>query len=531
VCFLTAGPGFANGVAGQFIRTEQHAGRTEFVMAEMDGPGAILRLWSANPDGAGTVRIYIDDLETPALEEDFLKLTSAGLACFPAPFSGRRALGANLYFPMPYQSRCKVTSSKPGFYYHVGYRTYPEGTEVEPFSMSLLPQVRDRSLPARSEVALADAAGAYISMTEKAAFEPLSAAHRAQALRNGSAVWYGEDARGQRRVYSAAPLVGDDVFVVLSAQSPGLFSWARLNPLTGLLFPLLTFALAFLAVWVVAERVIVRWIVYLQRIAALYARGRLSVRPLQAEQMPPEIRELAETLEDMADAIVGRDASLRESLAQKDALMREIHHRVKNNLQVISSLLNMQQRALTDPAARAAMSDTRQRITALSLIYRALYQGPDLKRVDLRPFIEELTGQLIVGDSLHGPPVQTVLNLDALVIDPDRLAPLALFAVEAITNAQKHAFAKRGGVLTVNFKVAGEEAVLEICDDGEASDEVIAATGVGRTLMTAFARQLRGRAELVRNADGGVTARLVFPTPALGTHLDPDSAAGNQAAA
>ena len=62
------------------------------------------------------------------------------------------------------------------------------------------------------------------------------------------------------------------------------------------------------------------------------------------------------------------DASLRDALAQKDALMREIHHRVKNNLQVISSLLNMQQRARTDPAARAAMSDTRQRITALALI-------------------------------------------------------------------------------------------------------------------------------------------------------------------
>jgi len=396
---------------------------------------------------------------------------------------------------------------------------------------SLQSPTHDHSLPARSEVALADASGAYISMTHPSAFQPLPAEDRLQATRSGSAVWYGDDARGRRRVYSMAPLLGDDLFVVLSAQSPGLFSWARLNPLTGVLFPLLTFALAFLAVWVMAERVIVRWIVYLQRIAALYARGRLSVRPLQAEQMPPEIRELAETLEDMADAIVGRDASLRESLAQKDALMREIHHRVKNNLQVISSLLNMQQRALADPAARAAMSDTRQRITALSLIYRALYQGPDLKRVDLRPFIEELTGQLIVGDSLHGPPVRTVLNVDALVVDPDRLAPLALFAVEAITNAQKHAFAKRGGVLTVNFKVTGEEAVLEICDDGEASDEVFTATGVGRTLMTAFARQLRGRAELLRNADGGVTCRLIFPTPTLGAHAGPDAAAGNQAAA
>lgn len=126
---------FANGDAGQFIRQEQNEGRTEWVMAEMTGPGAILRLWSANPDGGGTIRIYIDGSTTPALEEDFLALTTEQVPGFPAPFSGRRALGANLYFPIPYRSSCKVTVSSPGLYYHVGYRTYPAGTHVEPFSM------------------------------------------------------------------------------------------------------------------------------------------------------------------------------------------------------------------------------------------------------------------------------------------------------------------------------------------------------------------------------------------------------------
>jgi two-component sensor histidine kinase len=190
----------------------------------------------------------------------------------------------------------------------------------------------------------------------------------------------------------------------------------------------------------------------------------------------------------------------------------------------------MQQRALTDPAARAAMSDTRQRITALALIYRALYQGPDLKRVDLRPFLEELTAQLVAGEMLHGPGVRTELSVDALVIDPDRLAPLALFAVEAITNAQKHAFGQRGGTLTVNFHVRGDEAVLEISDDGHANEAALGGAGVGRTLMTAFARQLRGRAEVVRNPAGGVTARLLFPTPSLDSSASAQ-VAGNQAAA
>ena len=357
---------------------------------------------------------------------------------------------------------------------------------------SLQPQVNDPSLPKGAEVGLVEKTGGYITVTDAGAFPRLPADWRAKVEARGTLVWYGRDGKGRRRVYSAAPVVGDEVYVVLSAQSPGILSWARLNPLTGIAFPLLTFFLALIAVSVVTDRVVVRWIAYLQRIASLYARGRLSVRPVQAEQMPPEIRELAETLEDMADAIVARDASLRDNLAQKDSLMREIHHRVKNNLQVISSLLNMQQRALVDPAARSAMSDTRQRITALALIYRALYQGPDLKRVDLRPFLEELTAQLVNGELSHGLAVRTELKVDPLVIDPDRLAPLALFAVEAITNAQKHAFAQRGGTLRLTFTVRGDEAELVISDDGAAPETALTSSGVGRTLMTAFARQLRG---------------------------------------
>ncbi|HEY3694344.1 sensor histidine kinase [Phenylobacterium sp.] len=407
-----------------------------------------------------------------------------------------------------------------------------DGALVAVISLSSLqPPASDPALPPKAEVALADNSGHYIGLTDLQAFPDLPPDWRAHATAGGSYVWSADDRRGQTRIYSAAPLIGHDVFVVLSAESPGLFSWARLNPLTGLAFPLLTFVMALAAVAVVTDRVVLRWIAYLQRIAELYARGRFGVRPIQAEQAPPEIRDLARTLESMADGIVGRDLSLRETLAQKDALMREIHHRVKNNLQVISSLLNMQQRSLSDPAARAAMSDTRQRITALALIYRALYQGPDLKRVDLRPFLEELTAQLIAGEMLHGPQVETELAVDALVIDPDRLAPLALFAVEAITNAQKHAFARRGGKLTVNFRVEGEEAWLEISDDGAAAEGALSAAGVGRTLMTAFARQLRGRAELVRNACGGVTARLIFPTPAAAPEENSQAAGGNSAAA
>jgi len=382
---------------------------------------------------------------------------------------------------------------------------------------SLRPSQADPDLPAGTQVALADRDGQFLTRTDASAFPATPALYQKALASGGSVVTYGADVAGEQRVYSAAPLAGD-IFVILSAPDPGLFSWARLNPLSSLLFPLLMFLVALVAVLIVIDRVVIRWLHYLQRIAEIYGKGRFTVRPVQADHAPPEIRELALSLESMADAIAARDASLVNSLAQKDALMREIHHRVRNNLQVISSLLNMQQRSLADPAARDAMSDTRQRINALALIYRSLYQGPDLKRVDLREFLAELIAQLAGEQQHHGQIVATELEADELIIDPDKLAPLALFAVEAISNAQKHALAHRGGVLRVKFAVEGDTAELAIADEGSgATPELASASaGVGRALMNAFARQLRGRAEIGANGHGGVTARLIFPTPSAG---------------
>ncbi|MBU4434299.1 MAG: sensor histidine kinase [Alphaproteobacteria bacterium] len=377
---------------------------------------------------------------------------------------------------------------------------------------SLRLETTSRFMPDGAEIALADSRGDVFAATEASAFGALPLGWRAKAAERGAVLWSGKDRQGRERAFSAAPLIEGGVFVLLSAPSPGLLSWAWINPISRLVLPLLAFFLALGAVLYATERAVIRWIIYLQRVAAIYARGRFTVRPLQAERAPPEIRELAATLDDMAGAIVARDASLMDSLAEKDALMREIHHRVKNNLQIITSLLNMQQRALTDPAAKAAMNDTRQRITALAQIYRALYQGPDLKRVDLRPFLEELTALLLAGDASPGGAVRTEVHADPLVIDPDRLAPIALFAVEAITNAQKHAFGERGGLLSVSFAVHGGEAELSIGDNGPGAVEG-RTLGVGRTLMNAFARQLRGKVTFETSPSGGLLVRLIFPTP------------------
>ena len=383
---------------------------------------------------------------------------------------------------------------------------------------SLRPDQVVGALPPGADVTVFDLQGRRLTGLDLGPLPPKAAAllraRPAGLGRSQAWIWSEPERDGRSRIYAAAPLAGDQILIVLSAPNAGLATWAWLNPISAVALPLLAFTLALAAVWIVAERGVIRWIAYLQRIAALYVRGRFAVRPVRAEQAPPEIRDLAETLGDMAAAIAARDEALVGHLAQKDAMLREIHHRVKNNLQVISSLLNLQQRTLNDPAARAAVSDTRQRIGALALIYRALYQSPDLKRVDLHDFLEELIGQVVTGESGLAPPVRTDLDCEPLEIDPDLLAPLALFAVEAISNARKHGL-EHDGLLTVSFGVHDSEAELAICDTGQRGRRSVVGPGVGRTLMTAFSRQLRGAVSFRANPEGGLTARLTFPAPEI----------------
>jgi len=130
---------FANGDCGQYLRDEKNGDRTEFVMMDTDGPGAIVRIWSANPEG--TLRIYVDGQAAPALEADMKDLLSGKVAGVPEPLAHVVSAGWNCFLPIPYAKHCKVTSDKGGFYYHVNYRTYPAGTPVESFASAQLKEL------------------------------------------------------------------------------------------------------------------------------------------------------------------------------------------------------------------------------------------------------------------------------------------------------------------------------------------------------------------------------------------------------
>jgi hypothetical protein len=127
---------FANADAGHYLRVEERQGRKEHVLMDAAGPGAVVRIWSANP--AGTLRIYLDGGDEPAIAAPMTELLGGSYPGLPRPLGGEYSKGWNLYFPIPYAKHCKITSDQGGFYYHVNYRTYEPGTAVESFHSSQL---------------------------------------------------------------------------------------------------------------------------------------------------------------------------------------------------------------------------------------------------------------------------------------------------------------------------------------------------------------------------------------------------------
>lgn len=132
---------FANGDAGYFLRTEKVNGQEEQVMADLKGPGTVVRIWSANPQS--DLRFYFDGETTPRFTAKMADLLTGKVAPFGAPFGYMASQGTQLYFPFPYAKSLKITTSGTrGLYYHVNYRTYQPGTKVKTFNPAELPSLQ-----------------------------------------------------------------------------------------------------------------------------------------------------------------------------------------------------------------------------------------------------------------------------------------------------------------------------------------------------------------------------------------------------
>ena len=309
-----------------------------------------------------------------------------------------------------------------------------------------------------------------------------------------------------------------EVFLAISTPKPSLISWNLVNPFASILLPVLGWMFAYIAIWLALENLILARIRTMRKDVLKFSNSNKIPSASKDKKNDDAISDLRKSFRKMAGRIVDRETDLKQSLSEKDDILREVHHRVKNNLQIIISLLNMGKRQVRDPLYTQALDDTRNRITAISQVHKTLHESEALMSVDLVPFITELTARLSRALNFEARTIQIATHVDAGPVDADTATPISLFMVEALTNSAKHGLPE-GGTISVTLIEANGGLTLTVQDNGigaeaaskldAVSPELTTCTGTGEKLMHGFARQLGGTYKS-ESSPQGHTCRLSF---------------------
>ncbi|MEM2124077.1 MAG: histidine kinase dimerization/phosphoacceptor domain -containing protein, partial [Methanolinea sp.] len=217
---------------------------------------------------------------------------------------------------------------------------------------------------------------------------------------------------------------------------------------------------------------------------------------------------------DLEEQVRIRTEFLEATLREKDLLLREVHHRVKNNLQVITSLLNLQIRSAKSPEVSAILRDTQSRIRAMALVHEKLYQSGDLSRIDICSYLRALVHQTFASHGTRPQKVTLSFTCETLSMDIGRAIPLGLIVNELVTNALVHAFpGDMAGTVTVRGERRGDGAEFSVADDGvglPAGFDPERSTTLGLRLVYSLVAQLHGSIERLP-AGRGTAFRLVIP--------------------
>jgi two-component sensor histidine kinase len=236
---------------------------------------------------------------------------------------------------------------------------------------------------------------------------------------------------------------------------------------------------------------------------------------LKLAHMELEQRVVERTAELQHEVVQRRKAEqlIRASLEEKEVLLKEIHHRVKNNLQVISSLLSMQGRGIRDPEMLAKFKDSESRVKTMALIHEKLYRSDDLAKVDFADYVQNLTSYLRRSFMTSSQNVAIMNDIEAVKLGVDVAVPSGLIINELVSNSLKHAFPdNRRGKIIIDFReMAPGEYRLKVSDNGIGFPEnfdLQRSNSLGMQLVTTLASQISGTLEIDRSE--GTAFRLTF---------------------
>ena len=307
----------------------------------------------------------------------------------------------------------------------------------------------------------------------------------------------------------------------------------------------LLLALCLAGVLIGASRLIVQPLRAVTRSVTEWRRAG-AFAPRLTRSTPIELRQLSRAFADATFSLGAHEERLRVAETNQALLIKEIHHRVKNNLQIIASLLNLQANRIRQPEARAEFASARDRVRALATLHRHLYSEGERHTLNMRSFLVELCGQLFqaIGE-MEGRRIRLRIDAPDIVMSTDQAVPLALVVTEAVSNAIKYAFpGGRSGVVSVQLTEEMEGiAKLVIQDDGigipagRAETETGVRDGLGIQLIRGFARQLgatlevvEGEADAAGRSEGTCYTLLVPLNPKVETYDEAQDAAREEPA-
>jgi len=204
---------------------------------------------------------------------------------------------------------------------------------------------------------------------------------------------------------------------------------------------------------------------------------------------------------------------IKASLEEKELLLKEVHHRVKNNMAIISSFLELQPRFIKDDAVKLMFRESRQRIKSMALVHEKLYKSQDFKDMDIREYIEELSNDLLRAYEYVEGEIAVRINTDYIHMDLDTLIPFGLIVNEILTNSLKHAFTDISDPeIEISLRMGQDnKAVLTVADNGTGipDGELSLNGGLGLNVINALVGQLDGELEI--DSTGGTMFRVIFP--------------------
>jgi two-component sensor histidine kinase len=328
---------------------------------------------------------------------------------------------------------------------------------------------------------------------------------------------------GNTRDFAVVPIVKDKV-LALGSWEPrhGSGVLPGHDGAFALYLPLVMWVISILVAYVGVNHLVVRHVHRLRSWMRLYAAGRSDLDKARLEKAPEELEVVAESFRAMTRRLSEQERRLEEDLNEKTVLLREVHHRVKNNLQLISSMLSMQIRATGSPEARHLLRRVQDRVMALSAIHRYLYLARKLSLVRADKLLEDIIQQLVIVGTLDesGRQIKVTTALEPVEISPDQSVPLSLLTTEAAINAVKYCGMTSGAEAWINIAlkaVSKDSFCLSVVNsrvpEGQADaagETPIDGSGLGSKLIESFVSQLNGTLEIDTPPDR-YELHVVFP--------------------